>query len=140
MKPTDGTFAVSTRRWGVAGLHIDGARIPSGEDHRRQCESVVGLNSNRDGMCYGGWAGAWTSSRHPGGRWPSNVALDAAAAALLDQQAGSAGDHDLRGRGAGKRPGGFADVGAHRLGVPLSIVWREIEKSLVASRNPPFGR
>lgn len=33
MKPRDGTFASNACKWGCAGLNIDGARIPTGQDY-----------------------------------------------------------------------------------------------------------
>ncbi len=88
MKPRDGTFRENAVRWAVAGFNIDGARIPSGSDHREKCESVVGLASNRNGGCYGEWKGERVSSWHRRGRWPANVLLDEGAARQLDRQSG----------------------------------------------------
>lgn len=59
MRPLDGTFAENALKWGVAGFHIDGARL-----------------SSADGYC---------SEK---GRWPANVMLDEEAAAMLDEQSG----------------------------------------------------
>lgn len=71
---------------GTGALNIDACRIPSGEDHRAKCESVVGFDSNRNGSCYGEWTGERESSWSPAGRFPSNLLLDEEAAALIDRQ------------------------------------------------------
>lgn len=65
--PLDGTLEENVARWGVGSLDIDGCRIPvNGEDDRDPRDGIDGET----------------------GRWPANVALDAEAAALLDDQAG----------------------------------------------------
>lgn len=66
-KPFTGTIERKVETWGTGALNIDACRIPTlGADDR----------DPRDGL-----AGDV-------GRWPANVALDAEAAALLDEQAG----------------------------------------------------
>jgi DNA modification methylase len=65
MAPLEGTFAENAAKHGVAGLNVDGCRIETAEN-------------NSDVY----------------GRWPANVALDAEAAAMLDDQSG-----ELRARG-----------------------------------------
>lgn len=87
MKPLDGTFAANAEKHGVAGLWIDGGRIPAGVDHEAKCKSVVGLASNRNGSCYGNWEGVRTDASGQG-RWPPNCILDEHAAGLLDEQSG----------------------------------------------------
>ncbi|MNS44976.1 hypothetical protein D3C72_774340 [compost metagenome] len=75
MKPLDGTFAQNALRWGVAGLNIEGGRA--------------------------GFASAATDET---GRWPSNVHMDEATAAELDEQSGTL-------RTGAKKPGGIRDMG-----------------------------
>lgn len=47
----------------ILALNIDACRIPvSDASYRTKCESVVGLDSNRNGACYGEWGGVRTNS------------------------------------------------------------------------------
>jgi hypothetical protein len=86
MKPTDGTFAHNAQKWGVAGLWVDGGRIPTnGESVSLHGRNPVG----------NGWDPRWSGGQEPGqtpgqklGRWPANVILDEEAAAMLDEQSG----------------------------------------------------
>jgi len=87
-KPLEGTFEQNIKKWGTGAIEIDGCRIPSGKDHADKCASVVGLGSNRNGICYGEWRGKRTDSYNAAGRWPANVLLDEEAARLLDEQSG----------------------------------------------------
>jgi site-specific DNA-methyltransferase (adenine-specific) len=80
MKPCAGTFAQNAERHGVAGLHIDGARIGTGDTW-----DGGGPPKPRTGGI--GFASS-SSSSHALGRWPANVLLDETAAALLDAQSG----------------------------------------------------
>jgi site-specific DNA-methyltransferase (adenine-specific) len=71
------TAAANVLRWGTGAINVGGCRIPSGQDHADKCSSVVGLDSNRNGNCYGGgWVGKRTDSYSPAGRWPANVIHD----------------------------------------------------------------
>jgi len=77
MKPRDGTFANNALAWGVAGLWVDGGRVPTnGESTERQNYASIG---------YGG-SDVPFNSGHPSGRWPANLILDEEAAAMLDEQ------------------------------------------------------
>jgi DNA modification methylase len=75
-KPLIGTVAANVLEHGVGALNIDGCRVESGPDHAAKCASVVGLDSNRNGDCYGEWAGKRTDSHSPLGRWPANLIHD----------------------------------------------------------------
>jgi len=70
MKPIEKNFAFNAEKWGVAGLWIDGGRIPCGTDYRID---RAGMPSDGAGNeCFGGER----SRTYPGerqGRWPSNV-------------------------------------------------------------------
>jgi site-specific DNA-methyltransferase (adenine-specific) len=83
MKPLDGTFAANAEKWGVAGLNIDGGRIPGGWV-RKGGEASTPYGSER----------TWNTSSTPdidrsaSGRFPANVILDEEAARLLDEQSG----------------------------------------------------
>jgi DNA modification methylase len=87
-KPFKGSIAANVAKHGTGALNIDACRIASGPDHAEKCASVVGLDSNRTGACYGEFAGEREDSYNPLGRWPPNVLLDEEAAVLLDAQTG----------------------------------------------------
>ena len=112
-KPLIGNVAENVLEHGTGGINVDGCRIPSGADHREKCESVVGLDSNRNVNAYGAWNGERESSWSPQGRWPANVVLSEEAAAELDGQTGI-----LHGHGSAHHRGrdkGIFDWGtAHR--------------------------
>lgn len=75
-KPLQGTVAANVLRHGTGAINVDACRVPSGPDHAAKCASVVGLNSNRNGDCYGEWTGTRTDSYSAAGRWPPNVVHD----------------------------------------------------------------
>lgn len=84
-KPLDGTVAETVLKWGCGGLNIDGCRI--GTDQI----SAPGGGQPHDRI-YGGGKGFPAIERGSNphtGRWPANLLLDEAAAALLDQQSGT---------------------------------------------------
>lgn len=110
MRPLEGTFAENALRHGVAGLHIDGARIEaeggSPAAARRQGRPVQ-RGDRGPGRFLEGRTPERYGTPRPGealGRWPANVALDEEAAALLDAQ-------------AGERGGGFGIRGAKHGGI-----------------------
>lgn len=80
-KPLVGTVAANVAAHGTGALNIDGCRIacddktpfPVGDYGPR---GLYGKNGDR------------TDDPAKGGRWPANVALDEAAAAMLDEQSG----------------------------------------------------
>lgn len=80
MKPLDGTFAQNALKWGVAGLWIDGARVPFQGDED-ECESKE-KNQYADfesGPMTNQVFGKFTKDRdnyNPPGRWPANVIHD----------------------------------------------------------------
>ena len=99
MKPRDGTFANNALTHGVAGLWIDGGRIGYvNGDGPENLRRVDGPNSApRTNGCYA--QDEWTKTKfkrncpqgHSQGRWPANLILDEAAAAMLGEQSGEAG-------------------------------------------------
>jgi len=112
MKPLDGTFVQNARRHGVAGMNINGCRIPC--DYAAEYGEKW-LSSGK------GKAGPWHATEYeetrtvaervsPLGRWPANLLLE------HHPQCRQLGTTVLRGdsRGdcAGRRPGGFGNVGA----------------------------
>lgn len=81
MKPTDGTFAQNALAHGVAGLNVDRGRLETGATVTRHTRKSAGTGA--------GWHPESTGeTTKNGGRWPANVALDADAAAMLDEQSG----------------------------------------------------
>lgn len=79
-------------------LNIDLCRVPpDGADddaaYRAKCESVVGLDSNRNGNCYADWSAPRTDSYSTEGRYPSNLIHDGSpeVVALFPDSKGSGG-------------------------------------------------
>lgn len=87
MKPLDGTFAQNALKWKVAGLWIDGCRVPSSGGRARENEpSQERRYADRGGTNFAMKPGP--RGGDPSGRWPSNLILDEDAAALIDEQSG----------------------------------------------------
>ena len=83
MKPVAESFVDNARRWGVAGLNIEG-NLVGGEAVR----GGGGFRGSRaDGWTRPGQAEAHPTSAHVG-RWPANLVVDEDAADMLDQQSG----------------------------------------------------
>lgn len=91
MKPLDGTYVQNAERWGVAGLNVDGCRIPAEPWSRPRGNDTA----PRMGIAYA--QDTWTKERMSAGaneegprtgRWPANLVLDEEAAAMLDEQSG----------------------------------------------------
>lgn len=74
-KPFPGTVAANVLEYGTGALNIDGCRVASGKDHAEKCASVVGLDSNRNGNCYGEMTGQREDSYSAAGRWPPHLLL-----------------------------------------------------------------
>lgn len=98
MKPLDGTFSANAQTHGVAGLNIDGCRIPT-------TDKLGGGHSTSGQQMGEGWSRPWMSDPQAVaanaarsqasvakseelGRWPANVILDEEAGAALDTQTG----------------------------------------------------
>src|SRR3990167_301214 len=75
-KPFKGSITGTYIKHGTAAFNIDDCRTGGDAAYRAKCASVVGLDSNRNGNCYGEWVGEREDSSHPLGRWPSNVLLE----------------------------------------------------------------
>ena len=83
MKPLDGNFVANAKKYGVAGLNIDGCRISTSEILKA---GSGGLLSNvRDQKEYPEEHGFKQAA---GGRWPANVILDVVMAKAMDGQSG----------------------------------------------------
>lgn len=82
MKPTAGTFAENALAHGVAGLNVDGCRLAPGRTTHADGNRVTSVAAS----------GMFPKKPHgptpPPGRWPSNVALDEEAAAMLPTTGG----------------------------------------------------
>jgi site-specific DNA-methyltransferase (adenine-specific) len=82
-KKLDSTFAENALKHGVAGLNIDGARIPTDEHLGRNNRARIGGSSyvvqQQD---------KYIDNSTGKGRWPANVIMDEGAGALLDEQSG----------------------------------------------------
>lgn len=74
-KPLNGTVAANVREHGTGALNIDACRLCADGQDRARSESVVGLESNRNGVACGEWRGVRASSWRPEGRWPANTVL-----------------------------------------------------------------
>lgn len=84
-KPLAGTVAANVLEHSTGGLNIDGCRIGSEVRANAAAGSRPGgaaLNMSSVGMPRG------VEGREAVGRWPANVILDEAAAAVLDEQSG----------------------------------------------------
>lgn len=71
-KPIPATLAANLVKHGTGALNVDGGRLPSDDDHRKKCESVVGLLSSR-GNVLGSFESPRGNSYNDAGRWPPNV-------------------------------------------------------------------
>ena len=97
-KPLIGTVAENVLAHGTGALNIGGCRVPpDGADndaaYRAKCESVVGLDRNRNGVCYGEMPGKRRDSYSAEGRFPSNLIHDGSpeVVALFPDSKGSGG-------------------------------------------------
>lgn len=84
-KPLIGTVADNVLTHGTGALNIDASRIgiaPGDEPSAGKRTATFGTQSTVSG---GDGSGGWTAAS---GRWPANILLDEAAAALLDEQSG----------------------------------------------------
>lgn len=108
-KPLIGTVAENVLTHGTGALNIDASRIQANGDNLSG-RTPAGTSNNVFGSGLGINSG---KSQMLNGRWPANILLDEAAAALLDEQSGDAGGgFGVRGRG-GKTYGngnGFANT------------------------------
>jgi DNA modification methylase len=88
-KPLAGTVAANVLEHGTGALNVDGCRVPMSEEDRAVVDVRSGAGfgtGDTVGGNQGRIEGRFTSA--PAGRWPTNVVLDEATAADLDQQTG----------------------------------------------------
>lgn len=92
MKPRDGTFVNNALERGVAGLWIDGGRIPvdpTVDDMlRKTARGKRQTETWENGSGFKNESNELTGVR-PEGRWPANIILDEEAAGMLDEQTGT---------------------------------------------------
>lgn len=76
MKPLDGSYSDNALRWGVAGLWVDGGRLPLNSVDREELEGKA--HKNGHGRDTGSYSGGFSRQQDaiPDGRWPANVILD----------------------------------------------------------------
>jgi len=105
-KPLAGTVARNVLEHGTGGLNIDGCRIGIS----KRVPSSVSEAAPTHGW---GTGSANNDGKNPNvGRWPANVLLDEAAAAMLDEQSGYSKSPGKTGRGAGGLHGVLSPRGA----------------------------
>jgi site-specific DNA-methyltransferase (adenine-specific) len=99
-RPLIGTVAANVLEHGTGALNIDACRIDMGAEYdpakmQRQQRSEGSVQFGSAGLI-----GSEIATYKPGGRWPANIALDATAAAMLDEQSGerSAGNFPANNR------------------------------------------
>jgi len=86
-KPLRSTVAANVQAHGTGAINVDGCRVRDGSETGGPKPEYVANNRNAVfGRGMGG--GAWSNTS---GRWPANILLDEAAAAVLDSMAPSAG-------------------------------------------------
>lgn len=103
-KPIAGSVAENVLTHGTGALNIDATRVAMSDADAAAIDGMGGFGKHKvEASVYGEYGHA-DSHAHPDGRWPTNVALDVAAADELDSQTGYLSDakpHTLRRRGIG---------------------------------------
>ena len=95
-KPLIGTVAENVLTHGTGALNIDASRIGTDGGTRKAADNP-GQESQ---LVYGDGLNGGEKQQINSGRWPANILLDEAAAALMDEQSGDAGGgFGVRGRG-----------------------------------------
>ena len=123
-KPLSGTVAANALEHGCGALAIDASRIAYASEADRAAMSA-GVEAIR--AKGGQWEHSWANTcdlsganpAHAAGRWPANVLLDEAAAAMLDEQSGESVSTPFRANVASggilpfsfRTAGGFSDSG-----------------------------
>ena len=102
-RPLIGTVAANVLKHGTGALNIDACRIGMSDQDRSTIEKATWVARDLDRKAYGKYETDGTDqvmTTHPSGRWPANIALDATAAAMLDEQSGerSAGNFPANNR------------------------------------------
>jgi site-specific DNA-methyltransferase (adenine-specific) len=90
-KPLIGTVAANVLEHGTGALNIDACRIGMSDQDRNTIEKATWVARDLDRKAYGKYDTDGTDqamTTHSAGRWPANIALDATAANILDEQSG----------------------------------------------------
>jgi DNA modification methylase len=116
-KPLIGTVAQNVLEHGTGALNIDACRIGMSDDDRNKIEKATWVARDLDRKAYGTYGTDGTDqpmATHPAGRWPANIALDATAAEILDEQSGERASTPFKatttGAQAGRQHVSFADL------------------------------
>jgi site-specific DNA-methyltransferase (adenine-specific) len=116
-KPLIGTVAQNVLTHGTGALNIDACRIGMSDDDRNKIEKATWVARDLDRKAYGTYGTDGTDqpmATHPAGRWPANIALDATAAEILDEQSGERASTPFKatttGAQAGRQHVSFADL------------------------------
>ena len=143
-KPLIGTVAENVLTHGTGALNIDASRI--GTDDKRSKSSPTALGKMNDD----GWQAKPVIAGSASGRWPANILLDEAAAAMLDEQSGVQKDGiavkrrgsnfktNVYGSGIGRLPVGTADQGYGGSGGASRFFY--VAKASRAERNKGLER
>jgi hypothetical protein len=102
-KPLAGTVAANVAQHGTGGLNVDGCRIGTTVETWPKSRNYSAREMSRPGSTAAADATTQSTGPVPAGRWPANVVLDEAAAAMVGEQ-------------SGKRGGGFGVRGGKRRG------------------------
>lgn len=106
-RPLIGTVAANVLEHGTGALNIDACRIGTDGGTRRDGKATEANDSGWGNMRGHGIADIGA------GRWPANIALDATAAGMLDEQSGTSSSTIGKPRSAGNGDGwGMTETGA----------------------------
>lgn len=84
-----GTVAANVEKYGTGALNIDANRTPATDSQLAEKYASVQKAGSRENSIYGADTRSREGSQpNEGGRWPTNVLLDEAQAAALDEQTG----------------------------------------------------
>ena len=87
-KPIAGSVAENVLTHGTGALNIDATRVAMSDADAAIIDGMGGFGKHKVEAAVYGEYGHTDSHAHPDGRWPTNVALDVAAADELDAQTG----------------------------------------------------
>lgn len=123
-KPLAGTVAANVQKHGTGAINIDATRIQYASDEDKAAAAAAAQRSSQVadrvgewGMKQGDGSLAPFLANMDKGRWPANLLLDEAAAALLDEQSGSL----TSGEPCGTKTGGQGNAfGVYAGGIPVT--------------------
>jgi site-specific DNA-methyltransferase (adenine-specific) len=126
-KPFKGTIVNNVLTHGTGAYHVDACRIPASPDDPNTRDSTDHINDHHGIGYSGGWkAIARRNPQEFGGRWPANVCMDEAAAAVLDAMSGERPGDNRAIENPGRRDSGFLNVGSgNGSGTPNAPVYAD---------------